>query len=130
MKLINGLFQHVFYAIKLKHDGSGLPTQLLTALLFVSLYSLLVFVNNWYAGTIGVGMCFSLVFIALVYTVVLRNQITGLIILIGIVSNVMSLLLSQFGPLVEWQQLMLSIMEYIMVFGALTNVIKSHIKLH
>lgn len=130
MKLINGLLQHAFYVMKLEHDGSGLPTKFSSALLFVSLYSLLVFANNWHAGTVNIGMCFSLVFIALVYTAVLRNQITSLIILIGIISNVISLLLNQFGALVEWQQLMLSIMEYVMVFGALTNVIKSHIKLH
>lgn len=130
MKLIDGLFQHAFYVMKLKHDGSGLPTKLSSALIFFSLYGLLVLANNWSAGTVDIGMCFSLVFIALVYTVVLRNQITGLIILIGITSNLLSLLLSQFGALVEWQQLMLSMLEYVMVFGALTNVIKSHIKLH
>lgn len=130
MKLIDGLLQHVFYVMKLEHDGSGLPTKLSSAFLFVSLYGLLVLANNWFADTVDIGMCFSLIFIGLVYTVVLRNQITGLILLIGIISNLLSLLLSQFGALVEWQQLMLSMMEYVMVFGALTNVIKSHIKLH
>lgn len=130
MKLIDGLLKHAFYVMKLEHDGSGLPTKLSSALLFVSFYGLLVLANNWSAGTVDLGMCFSLAFIALVYTVVLRNQITGLIILIGIISNLLSLLLSQFGALAEWQQLMLSVMEYVMVFGALTNVIKSHIKLH
>ncbi len=111
MKLINGLLQHAFYVMKLEHDGSGLPTQFSSALLLVSLYGLLVFANNWSAGTIGIGMCFSLLFISFIYTAVLRNQLTGLIILIGIISNVISLLLTQFGALLEWQQLMLSIME-------------------
>lgn len=130
MKLIGGLFQHAFYVMKLEHDGSGLPTKFSSALLLVTLYGFLVIGNNWYAGTVGLGMCFSLVFIALVYTVLLRNQITGLIILIGIISSMISLLLVQFGALADWQLLMLSMIEYVMVFGALTNVIKSYIKLH
>lgn len=130
MKLISGLFQHAFFVMKLAHDGSGLPTKFSSALPLVAFYGLLVVVNNLFAGTVDFGMCFSIAFITLLYTVALRNQITGLIILIGIVSNVISLILIQFGALAEWQQLMLSMMEYAMIFGALTNVIKSHIKLH
>ncbi len=130
MKLIGGLLQHAFYVMKLEHDGSGLPTKFSSALLFVSVYGLLIIINNVQAGTVNLGMWFSLAFIVLVYTVLLRNQITGLIILIGIISSVLSLFINQFGALANWQQLLLSLMEYVMVFGALTNVIKSHIKLH
>lgn len=130
MKLIGGLLQHIFSVMKLQHDGSGLPTQFASACLFFCIYGLLVVGNNFLAGTVNLGMCCSLMLIAFVYTLVLRNQITGLIILIGITSNLLSLFLVQFGALADWQQLMLSIMEYLMVFGALTNVIKSHIKLH
>jgi hypothetical protein len=130
MKLINGLFQHAVYAMKLEHDGTGLPTKFSSALLLTFVYGLVVIANDLHAGTLDYSVLFPLIFIAFVYTVVLRNQLTGLIILIGIISNVMSLLLSPFGALAEWQQLMLSIMEYVLVFGALTNVIKSNIKLH
>lgn len=130
MKLIGALLRHALCVIKLEHDGSGLPTKCSSALLFVSLYGLLVVANNLATGTADFGMCCSLAFVAVIYTVMLCNQITGLIILIGIISNVVSLVFSQFGPLTEWQQLMISMMEYVMVFGALTNVIKSHIKLH
>jgi len=130
MKLIDGLFQHAFFAMKLQHDGSGLPTTFPSAVLFSFVYGLLVIANNLYTETLDYSVLLSLIFIIFVYTVVLRNQLTGLIILIGIISNVMTLFLGQFGALAEWQQLMLSIMEYVLVFGALTNVIKSNIKLH
>lgn len=130
MKLISGLFQHAFYAMKLEHDGSGLPTKFPSALLFVFIYASLVVANNMIAGTMDVNVIFSLAFITLVYALLLRNSITGLIILIGIIANVMSLILSQFGAIAEWQELMLAAFEYVMVFGALTNVIKSNFKLH
>ena len=130
LKLICGLLKHVMTIIKLEHDGTGLPTELSSALLFSSIYSLLVTANNIHADTFDYSVCLSLIFVTVIYSFVLRNQITGLIVLIGIVSNLMALLLSQFGSLSELQRALLAVMEYVMVFCALTNVIKSHIKLH
>ncbi len=130
MKWIYGLFQHACSVMKLSHDGSGLPTQFSSALLMVSVYSLLELANHIQAGTVDLSLFFSIVFVVCVYTLVLRNALTGLIVLIGIVSNALSLVLGAFGTLTDVQIVMMALIEYILVFGALINVIKHNFKLH
>ena len=128
MKLYNALLTHAFYAIKLDHDGTGLPTKFTSAFLLVSIYMALATTNHVQAGAVDNNFFFTLGLIACVYLFALRTTLIGLILLIGIVSNIMTLLLSVFGTLEIWQTVMVAALEYAMVFGAVTNVIKSHFK--
>lgn len=130
MKFYRALLTHAFYTIKLEHDGAGLPTTFLSALMLVSAYMVLAMLNNFLAGELGGNFLFALGLIACIYLFVLRTTLIGLILLIGIVSNSVTLLLSLFGALEAWQMVMVAALEYTMVFGAITNVIKSHLKVN
>ena len=122
MRIINALFKHIYLAMQLEHDGSGLPTQILSAALLISLYAFLCIVNsaNVDPNYFGLG------FVALVYLFVLRTQLVGLIILIGIISNSISLLLSFFGEVSALQFVFINALEYLLVYGAIINVIRRY----
>lgn len=128
MKFYRRLLTHIFYAIKLEHDGTGLPTKFMSACLLVSTYMALATLNHLNAGVVDHNFFFALCLIACIYLFALRTTLIGLILLIGIVSNVMTLMLTTFGDLAAWQTVMLAALEYTMVFGAITNVIKRHVK--
>lgn len=130
MKFYNALLTHAYSAMKLEHDGAGLPTTFLPALLLVTTYILLSVLNHFLAAELYSNLFFSLALITGVYLFLLRTTLIGLILLIGIVSNVMTLMLSLFGALEAWQTVMVAALEYSMVFGAITNMIKSHVKVH
>lgn len=111
--------------MQLEHDGTGLPTKFSGAFLLVSLYTVLVFSNSADASDHLLGHSF----VVFIYLFVLRTQIIGLILLIGIISSVISLILGQFGDLSALHLVMLHAMEYLLVFGALINTIKRHANL-
>jgi len=130
MKFYNALLTHAYSAMKLEHDGTGLPINFLPALLLVATYIVLAVFNHFLAAELSSNLFFSLALISGVYLFLLRTTLIGLILLIGIVSNVMTLMLSLFGALDAWQTVMVAALEYSMVFGAITNMIKSHVNVH
>jgi len=124
MKLINAILMHAWLAIRLKHDGSGLPANIPGAFMLVALYIALSLINA--SGEIGLGSFIALGFIAQFYVFSLRDKVIGLIILIGIIVNAFTLALSVFGGVSEEMHLLLLIAEFIMIFAALVNIIRSN----
>ena len=125
MKLIGALLKHVLLAMQLEHDGTGLPTKFSSAFWLVAIYAALVFANSANFN----DALFGLVFVVFIYLFVLRIQVIGLVILIGIISGFISFSLSLFGGLSALQLVMLNAMEYLMVLGALINAIKRYAKI-
>ncbi len=125
MKFIGALFKHALLAMQLEHDGSGLPTKLSSAFMFMSVYVALIFANSANVSDELLGLSF----IVFIYLFVLRTQMVALVILIGIISSFITFLLGYFGGLSVLQSVMLNIMEYLMVFGALINTIRRHANL-
>jgi hypothetical protein len=128
MKLVNALFSHAWLAIRLKHDGSGLPANISGAFMLVALYIVLILINKNNGSEVNLESLMALSFIAQFYVFCLRNKVIGLIILIGIIINALSLVLAIFGDISEGQRLLLFIAEAIMIFAALINIIKSNAK--
>ncbi|MGJ8619851.1 MAG: hypothetical protein ACSHWN_05920 [Methylophilaceae bacterium] len=122
MKLINAILKHIYLTMQLEHDGSGLPTQFLSASLLVSLYVCLSIVNsaNIDPNFLGLG------FVAGIYLFVLRTQLVGLIILIGIITNSISLVLGFFGEISALQLVLINALEYLLVYGAVINIIRRY----
>ena len=125
MKFIRALFKHALLAMQLEHDGSGLPTKLSSAFMFMSVYVALIFANSANVSDELLGLSF----IVFIYLFVLRTQVVALVILIGIISSFITFFLGYFGGLSVLQSVMLNIMEYLMVFGALINTIRRHANL-
>lgn len=125
MKIIFGLLKHIALVMQLEHDGTGLPTKFAGAFILVSVYTALIFSNSADVSDHLLGLSF----VIFIYLFVLRTQIIGLILLIGIISGLISLILSQFGELSALHLVMLHAMEYLLVFGALINTIKRHANL-
>jgi hypothetical protein len=128
MKLITAILTHAWLALGLKHNGAGMPTKLPAACLLISLYIALNLANKNINGGIDVQTLFGLSFIAPFYLFGLRNKLIGLIILISVVSNALSLTLTTLTGAPEDKLFMLIIVEYIMIFAGVINVIKSEIK--
>lgn len=129
MKLVKALFAHAWLAIRLKHDGAGMPTKIPAAFGMTMLYVTLSLVNASLSGEIKLGSFIALSFIVQFYIFGLRDPLIGLIILIGIITNGLSLAIGVFTGMTEEKLLMLTVMEGIMIFGAVINVIKSHSKI-
>ncbi len=129
MKLVRALLSHVWLAIQLKHDGSGMPTRIPAASALMMTYMLLIILGKQAQSALTLELVLGLAFIAQVYVVNLRNKVVGLIILIGIIANALSLIASAIFGMGEQSLLIISVMEYIMIFFAIINLIKSSIKL-
>ena len=125
MKLITAILIHTWLALRLKHDGAGMPTKLPAALVLITLYVALNLANKHISGGINVETIIGLSFIAQFYLFGLRNKLIGLIILISVITNALSLGLSTLAGIPEEKLFMLLIMEFIMIFAAIVNVIKS-----
>lgn len=129
MRLITALFIHAWLALRLKHDGSGMPTKIPAAFMLISLYVALNLANKNLGDGITLETLIGLSFIAQFYLFGLRNKLIGLIIMISVVTNALSLILTALAGIPEEKLFMLLIMEYIMIFAALINVIKSEAKI-
>ena len=125
MAFIKALLKHVQLAMQLEHDGSGLPTHFSSASLFVSLYAFMALIHSVDVS----NDIWAVSFIVIVYLYVLRTQLVGLIILIGMISSSISITLGMFGVLSELQLVLLSALEYLLVFGALINAIRRYANL-
>ena len=124
MKLINALLTHAWLAFSLRHHGDGLPSKLLAAFLLASLYVCLTLANKQMAGGADIQTIAGLLFVTLCYLFGLRNHFIGLILLISVVHNALTLSLVTLGgiPPVYLQPLIL--MEYIMISAAVINVVR------
>ena len=125
MKFIFALFAHFSLVIRLKHDGRGMPTKIPAATMLILTYALLGFINYSHEGNISFSALFGLCFVAQCYLFCLRDKLIGLIILISIMMNIITMILNIFAGITEQSLFVLNVMEYIMIFAALINVIKS-----
>lgn len=128
MSLFKALFKHAWLVMKMEHDGTGLPVNFWGALLLVSVYVTLVAVNKSLVNELTIESILAMIFIAQFYLFSIRNTVIGLVILIGIIGNIFSLAMNMFGGITVSQVLMLSVMQSLLIFGALVNVIKTHSK--
>ncbi|MDX1914513.1 MAG: hypothetical protein SFU55_02935 [Methylophilus sp.] len=127
MSFVSALCKHAWLVITLKHHGTGMPTKIPAAAMLVSLYIILTFANQS-TQDITLSSVIALSFIAQFYVFNLRNKLIGLIILIGIVSNAATLLVTSLTGIPAQQLFVITIMEYVMISSAVINVIKSNFK--
>ena len=128
MKLITAILIHVWLALRLKHDGTGMPARLPAALMLVSLYIVLNLANKHLNGGINLETAIGLSFVAQFYLFGLRTKLIGLFIMISVFTNAISLAITTLAGIPEQNLYMLLFTEYIMVFAAIVNVIKSETK--
>ncbi len=128
MKLITAIFVHVWLALRLKHDGTGMPHKLPAALMLVALYIALNLANKHLNGGINLETVIGLSFVAQFYLFGLRTKLIGMFIMISVFINALSLAITTLAGIPEQNLYMLLFMEYIMVFAAIVNVIKSETK--
>jgi hypothetical protein len=125
MKFIAALFSHFGLALRLKHDGRGMPTEIPAATMLISVYALLGLINYSHEGSISYSELIGLCFVAQCYLFCLRDKLVGLIIVISIFINAMTLILNMLIGASEQSWFVLTVMEYIMIFASVINVIKS-----
>ncbi len=128
MQFIKALLSHSWLIMRMQHDGKGLPERFAGALFLVSTYCALVLWNKHLQSALTMETVLALVFIAQFYLFSIRNTVIGLVILIGVIGNAFSLAMAAFGAVSTSQVLLLSVMQSILIFGALINVIKTHSK--
>jgi len=114
--------------MRVEHDGAGLPVGFSGALLLVLTYIGLVVLNKSIQNELTIEAVLALIFIAQFYLFSIRNTVIGLVILIGIIGNAFSLGMAAFGAVSTTQVLLLSVLQSVLIFGALINVIKTHSK--
>ena len=130
MKFISALFSHFALVLRLKHDGQGMPVRMPAAMALISIYALLGLINYSYEGNINYTALFGLCFVMQCYLFFLRNKLIGLIIVISILINAVTMVLDILVGISEQSIFVLNIMEYIMIFAAIINVIKSETVAH
>jgi O-antigen ligase len=130
MKFISALFSHFALVLRLKHDGRGMPVHMPAAMALISIYALLGLINYSYEGNINYTALFGLCFVMQCYLFFLRNKLIGLIIVISILINAVTMVLDILVGISEQSIFVLNIMEYIMIFSAIINVIKSETVAH
>ncbi len=128
MKLITAILTHTWLVLRLKHDGTGLPTKLPAACVLTILYIAFNLANSHIGQGITLETVLGLSFIAQFYLFSLRTPLIGLFIIIGIITNALTLALTVLTNIPEQQLYLPIIMEYIMVFAAIINIIKHEIK--
>jgi hypothetical protein len=127
MHFISAIFKHAWLIINLKHNGSGLPKSVPAALALASVYTFLT-TANLSPEAMNQSSLFGILFVAYFYVYVVRNALIGLILMISIISNSLTLFLAFIG-LPHAITLLVTLFEYVMVFFALINVIKANFKI-
>lgn len=122
--LLTAFYSHIKLALTLNHDGKGMPQELPGAFLLALAYIAVNVFNHSSAEGIEAGTLIILGFIAQSYVIFLRNELIGLIMLISIICNSFTLLLTHAFGLPAEQLGLLVVAEYIFVTGAIVNVIK------
>ncbi|MFM9835487.1 MAG: hypothetical protein ACKVOA_05235 [Methylophilaceae bacterium] len=123
MKFVNAILIHAWLALSLRHDGTGLPQKLPAAFMLASLYIALSLANSHVRGDFNYHSIIGLSFVAQFYIFLLRDKVVGLILLIGAICNAFSLTLGVISNTSELAQILLSLMEFVMIFGAMINII-------
>jgi len=126
--LISAFFHHASLAVRLKHDGSGMPKDIPAAMMLSLLFMVFSLINNQSPEGISLDTLIKVGFIAQCYVLFLRNQLIGLMLLISVLCNALALGLSQFVGLPKEMLNLLLIAEYIMVTAAILNVLKKATK--
>lgn len=122
--LIAAFFYHASLAVRLKHDGSGMPKDMPAAMLLSLLFMTFSLINNQSAEGISLDTVIKVGFIAQCYVLFLRNQLIGLMLLISVLCNALAFALTHFIGLPKETLNLLLIAEYIMVTAAILNVLK------
>lgn len=128
MSFIKALLSHVWLVMRMRHDGTGLPVNFMGAFLLISIYIALVVINKSIQKELTLEVVIAFGFIGQFYLFSIRNTVIGLVILIGIISNLFTLAMAAFGAFSTFQVIMLAVMESLLITGALINVIKTHSK--
>lgn len=123
--LLSAFVKHSLLALQLKHDGSGMPTELPGTLLIAALYTTLTLINSHLSEGITLTTTLMVMFIAQCYVLFLRNKLIGLIMLISIMMNALTIMLSCVTGIPTEQLGLLIVSEYILVTAAVVNVIKN-----
>jgi len=123
MKFVYAILNHAWLALSLRHDGTGLPQKLPAAFMLAALYIALSLANSHLRGDFNYHSIIGLSFVAQIYIFLLRDKVVGLILLIGAISNAFSFTLAVFSNTSELAQILLSLMEFVMIFGAMINII-------
>lgn len=128
MKLLSALLHHAWLAITLKHHGAGMPTERIGAVALVSVYIALLLTNIHMQHALTIESVVGILFIAQFYVFSLRNRIVGLIILIGITANALMLVAQWLTGMTQQQLFIITLLEYVMIFSAMLNVIKDYMR--
>jgi hypothetical protein len=124
LQLLGALWAHVSLVLRFKHHGHGLPSSLLGASLLVAAYVVCNLISAGITGQLTANTLLGLCLISYGYVFYLRNPVIGLLLLISIITNALALLLYwRFGTNSVSQQV-LTALEYLLIVGALMNVIK------
>jgi len=129
LKLLNALFSHAWLALRFKHNGEGLPTGFPAACALAMLYVILSAANKSLSESLDFQTLFGLSFVAHCYLFGLRNQLVGLLLLIGVLCNAMALATIYLTGYSAEKIMAITLMEYAMIFSAIINVIKREMAL-
>jgi hypothetical protein len=122
LQLLGALWAHMRLVLRLKHHGHGLPNSMPSASLLVAAYLLCNLISAEVAGQLTSSSVLGLCLISYAYVFYLRNPVIGLLILISIITNCLALLLHwRFGTNHLCQQV-LTAFEYLLITGAIVNV--------
>lgn len=124
MKFFAALFSHFGLALRLKHDGQGMPEDMPAAVALISIYAILGLINYSYLASINLNALFGLCFVAQCYLFYLRDKLIGLIILISILMNAITMILNLLVGVTEQSIFALNMIEYVLIFAAIINVIR------
>jgi hypothetical protein len=126
--LLSAVFNHATLAVKLKHDGAGMPVEVPAATLLAILFMITSVFSHQQTGEITLDVLLKIVLIAQCYALFLRNQLIGLILLISIICNALAIIFISVGGIPKENLYVLLIAEYIMIGAAILNVFKKSTK--
>ncbi len=122
--ILTAFLTHIKLALTLSHDGRGMPQEVPGAFILAMAYIAVNVLNHGHAEGVDIGTLIMLGFIAQSYVIFLRNELIGLIMLISVLCNGFTLLISHLAGIPVEQLGLLVVAEYIFVTGAIVNVIK------
>jgi hypothetical protein len=124
VNIILAMLKHAWLVLRLRHDGAGMPEKIPAAMMLAATYVLLSLANARLHGSLNSHAIMGLCFVAQIYVFSLRQKLIGLIIMIGIVANAFTLVMDLLSVTSQEKVLMVTLMELVMILGAVINVIK------
>lgn len=122
--LLSAIFNHATLAVRLKHDGAGMPVEVPAAALLAMLFMVTSIFSQQQTGEITLETLLKIVLIAQCYALFLRNQLIGLILLISVICNTLAIFFVSVGGIPKENLYVLLIVEYIMIGAAILNVFR------